>query len=91
MRTKAASSRVDIEDLLGGRLLSIVGGAAVLLGLAFFVALAIDRGWIGETARVAAAFGVQLFSRSPASSSRSVVLELRPRSQSWEPESPVSS
>jgi uncharacterized membrane protein len=57
LRTKSASSRVDIEDLLGGRLLAIVGGAAVLLGLAFFVALAIDHGWIGETARVAAAFG----------------------------------
>jgi uncharacterized membrane protein len=41
---------LDLEELLGGRILAVVGGAAVLIGLAFFVALAIDRGWIGETA-----------------------------------------
>jgi uncharacterized membrane protein len=49
-------SGVNLEQLLGGRLLALVGSAAVLIGLAFFVALAIDRGWMGETARVALAF-----------------------------------
>ena len=47
----------DLEDLLGGRLLGLVGGLSVLIGIAFFVALAIDHGWIGETARVALAGG----------------------------------
>src|SRR5439155_4886740 len=38
------------------RLLALVGGVAFLLGIAFFVALAVQRGWIGETTRVALAF-----------------------------------
>ncbi len=42
----------DLEELLGGRLLALVGGVAVLLGLVFLVALAIERGWVGETMRV---------------------------------------
>src|SRR6266508_4824737 len=42
----------SLEELLGGRLLALVGGTALLLGVAFFVALAVDRGWIGEGARV---------------------------------------
>lgn len=46
----------SIEDLLGRRLLALVGGAAFLLGVAFLVALAVERGWIGETARVVLAF-----------------------------------
>ena len=45
-----------LEDLLGGRLLALVGGAAFLLGIAFLVALAIERGWVGETTRVVLAF-----------------------------------
>jgi uncharacterized membrane protein len=48
--------RVDlgrrIEELVGGRLLAVVGGAAIVLGAIFFFSLAIDRGWIGEAARV---------------------------------------
>ena len=51
-----AARPVDLEELLGGRLLALVGGVAVLVGLAFLVALAIDRGWIGEWARVSMAF-----------------------------------
>lgn len=47
---------LDLEELLGGRLLALVGGAAVILGLAFLVALAVERGWIDERARVALAF-----------------------------------
>src|SRR5438045_6608065 len=41
-----------VEDLLGRRVLALVGGVAFLLGIAFFVALAVERGWIGETTRV---------------------------------------
>lgn len=51
---------VDLEELLGGRLLALAGGAAVLVGLAFLVALAIDRGWIGEWTRVSLAFSGSL-------------------------------
>ena len=56
-------SRRDIEELLGGRLLALVGGAAVLVGLAFFVVLAVSHGWIGETTRTvfAAAGSAALF------------------------------
>jgi uncharacterized membrane protein len=42
----------SFEELLGGRLLALAGGIAVLLGIAFLVALAIDRGWLGAEARV---------------------------------------
>ena len=37
-------------------MLALVGGAAFLLGIAFLVALAIERGWVGETTRVVLAF-----------------------------------
>ena len=40
------------EDLFGGRVLALVGGVAVLLGLLFFLTLAIKNGLIGESARV---------------------------------------
>lgn len=43
---------LDLEDLLGGRLLALVGGTAVLIGIAFFCMIAIDNGWVGEVARV---------------------------------------
>src|SRR6266550_3954545 len=46
----------DLEELLGGRLLALVGGLAVLVGLAFLVALAVERGWLGEEARTVLAF-----------------------------------
>src|SRR3954447_10458382 len=46
----------DLEELLGGRLLALVGGVAVLVGLAFLVALAVQRGWLDEKARTALAF-----------------------------------
>jgi uncharacterized membrane protein len=48
---------IDLEELLGGRLLALVGGLAVILGLAFLVALAVDRGWLDEVARTVLAFG----------------------------------
>jgi Predicted membrane protein (DUF2339) len=47
---------VDLEELLGGRLLALVGGLAVILGLAFLVALAVERGWLDEGARTTLAF-----------------------------------
>src|SRR5919201_358028 len=42
---------IAFEDLLGGRVLAWLGGIAVLVGIAFFFALAISHGWIGPTAR----------------------------------------
>jgi uncharacterized membrane protein len=41
-----------IEEIAGERLLAVVGGAAIVLGAIFFFSLAIERGWIGEAARV---------------------------------------
>jgi uncharacterized membrane protein len=43
---------INVEDLLGGRVLAWLGGVAVLVGVAFFFALAISHGWIGPAARV---------------------------------------
>jgi uncharacterized membrane protein len=63
---------LDLEELLGGRLLAWVGGLAVLLGIVFFVAMAVRRGWIDEETRVLLAFlgsgalvglGLYLFTR----------------------------
>src|SRR5829696_50371 len=48
---------VSVEDLIGGRVLPWAGAIAVLLGVAFFVAVAIGRGWLGETARIVLAYG----------------------------------
>jgi uncharacterized membrane protein len=47
---------LDLEQLLGARLLAWVGGIAVVLGAVFFVTMAIHRGWIGEGMRVLLAF-----------------------------------
>ena len=41
------------EWLLGGNWLARVGVVALIFGVAFFISLAIDRGWLGETERVA--------------------------------------
>ena len=38
--------------MLGGNWLARVGIVALILGVAFFISLAIDRGWLGETERV---------------------------------------
>src|SRR3954452_9242196 len=48
---------ISVEDLIGGRLLPWAGSIAVLLGVAFFVAIAIGRGWLGESARIGLAYG----------------------------------
>jgi uncharacterized membrane protein len=47
---------VDLEDLLGGRVLAWVGGSAVVLGVVFFLAMAVANGWIDEPTRVVLAF-----------------------------------
>src|SRR5690349_13475212 len=47
---------LDLEELLGGRLLALVGGVTVIVGLLFLVALAVERGWLGEEARTVLAF-----------------------------------
>jgi uncharacterized membrane protein len=53
-----AQPAVSFEDLLGGRILALIGAVAVVLAGAFFFALAVSNGWIGETARtVLAAIG----------------------------------
>src|SRR4051794_3205996 len=49
-----------LEQLLGGRVLAWLGGAAVLVGLAFLLALAIGNGWLGELARTLLAGGASL-------------------------------
>lgn len=42
----------EIEQRVTGRLLAWVGGAAVLIGVIFFLSLAFTRGWIGPELRV---------------------------------------
>jgi len=48
----AAKERGSLSDLVGGRVLAWLGGAATLLGLVLFLALAVAHGWIGVEARV---------------------------------------
>ena len=84
-----ARPQLNLEELLGRRLLALVGGAAFLLGLAFFVALAVEHGWIGETARVVLAF-LASGGRSPAApGSTSARAASRPRSRWSAAESPA--
>ena len=40
------------EWLIGGNWLARIGVVALILGVAFFISLAIDRGWLGEVERV---------------------------------------
>jgi uncharacterized membrane protein len=48
---------LDLEELLGGRVLAWVGGVAVVLAAVFFLAMALHNGWIDEPTRVVLAFG----------------------------------
>jgi len=50
-----ARPAVSLEDRLGTPVLAALGGGAVFIGIAFFVAVAIGRGWIGEVERMALA------------------------------------
>ena len=47
---------VDLEELLGGRVLAWVGALAVVIGVVFFLLMAASRGWIDETTRVVLAY-----------------------------------
>ena len=47
---------IDLEDLLGGRVLAWAGALAVVVGIVFFLATAIRRGWIDEPTRVVLAY-----------------------------------
>jgi len=46
------SSSAELEQLVAGRLLPIVGGVALIAAAIFFLGLAFSRGWIGEEGRV---------------------------------------
>ena len=64
-RRRARAARregFDLEDLLGGRVLAWTGGVAVVAGIAFLLAVAISRGWIGPSGRtlLAGMFSVAL-------------------------------
>ncbi|CAN5165906.1 DUF2339 domain-containing protein [soil metagenome] len=43
----------DLEKLIGERLLTFIGVAILVIGIAFFVKFAIDNDWINETGRTA--------------------------------------
>jgi uncharacterized membrane protein len=62
-RAPRRQTTLNYEDLLGGRILALIGAAAIVLAGAFFFALAVSNGWIGEAARtgLAAAGSVALF------------------------------
>lgn len=52
LQPPARRSAFQPREVQSGRVLAFVGSIAVILGIAFLVALAIEQGWIGETARV---------------------------------------
>ncbi|MFB0985289.1 MAG: DUF2339 domain-containing protein [Phycisphaerales bacterium] len=59
---KAGSRRGGLEQLIGGRVMALVGGVIVVIAAAFFAKLAYDNGWIGNIpagvrAAMLAAFG----------------------------------
>lgn len=45
-------------DLLGARGLALAGGTVMLLGVVFLFVLAVNRGWVGPSARIAIGAGV---------------------------------
>lgn len=49
----SSASFGELEELVAGRLLAVVGGIALFLGGVFFLGLAFSRGWIGPEMRVA--------------------------------------
>ena len=51
--TPSGRFEVDWELILGGNWLARVGVLAVVIGVGFFLKLAFDNNWIGETGRVA--------------------------------------
>ncbi len=55
-RRDLVGSAPDLEELLGGRVLAWLGGFAIVLGVVFFLVMAVRRGWIDEPTRVVLAF-----------------------------------
>jgi uncharacterized membrane protein len=49
----ALRERHDVESMVGGRGLLYAGGLLILIGVASFLKIAFDRGWIGPPMRVA--------------------------------------
>ena len=47
---------LDLEELLGGRVLGWVGAFAVVIAAVFFLVMAVHNGWIDESTRVVLAF-----------------------------------
>lgn len=60
MRAPKARVGVDLEQLVGTRLVAIAGGLLVALAAAFFAKLAYDRGWIGAIPPVVRALSLAL-------------------------------
>ena len=56
----APRPEVDLEELLGGRVLGWLGGIAVVIAAVFFVVMAVRNGWIGVDARMELAFAAAL-------------------------------
>ncbi len=48
----------DWEQILGRNWFAIIGAIALVLGIGFFLKLAIDNNWIGDTGRIALGIGV---------------------------------
>jgi uncharacterized membrane protein len=48
----AVSNAQSLGDLIGGRVLAWLGGAAMLLGIVLFLGLAVSHGWVDQRARV---------------------------------------
>jgi len=52
--------RIDWENVLGRNWFAIIGAVAVAIGVGFFLKLAIDNEWIGETGRILLGVGAGL-------------------------------
>ena len=59
-RHAAAFPAWNWEWLLGGNWLARIGVVALIIGVGFFISLAIENGWLGERARVLLGVGVGL-------------------------------
>jgi len=44
-------SRIEFEELFGGRVLAWIGSLAILLGVIFFMGMTVDNGWLTEEIR----------------------------------------
>jgi uncharacterized membrane protein len=55
-RPRPTRPPIDLEELLGGRVLGWAGGIAVLVAAVFFLVMAVSNGWIDEPTRVVLAF-----------------------------------